>query len=237
MGLSHNAPQDWFKCEKSSQDAGSSNSGLRGQRTPQAQNPAEILLRCVYGRWKYPWLWILSCPPPETWEWALVKVRVWMTVRGRTAEGWTCLHRGSSESPGVLLNTPRWGCSGCPTSPDHTVYRGRVSCTESWVGDGIGREGCGPGRAGRQWQFVLKMLSGKKLRGALDRQQIKTYNWNKKKQKKFKGRKLDFDMKAWNIFVIFINTFPLKCLTHILIRKTEVKVTITLKLLWLVLKL
>lgn len=73
-----------------------------------------------------------------------------MTGRARRAGGWKCLHRGSSASLGVHRNTPQWGCSGCPTSPGHTVYRGRVGCMGFWVGGGTGRGGCGPGRAGRK---------------------------------------------------------------------------------------
>lgn len=72
-----------------------------------------------------------------------------MTGRVRRAGGWRCLHRGSSASLDVHQNTPQWGCNGCPTSPGHTVYRGRVGCTGFWVGGGTGRGGCGPGRAGR----------------------------------------------------------------------------------------
>ena len=82
-----------------------------------------------------------------------------MMGRARRAEGWRCLHRGSSVSLGVHPNTPQWGCSGCPTSLGHTVYRGHVGCMGSLVGGGTGREGCGPGRAGQKWQDELKQLN------------------------------------------------------------------------------
>lgn len=67
-----------------------------------------------------------------------------MKGTARWVVGWRCLHRGSSVSPGVHQNTPQWGCSGCPTSRGHTVYRGHVGCMGSWVGGETGREGCGP---------------------------------------------------------------------------------------------
>lgn len=69
-----------------------------------------------------------------------------MTGRVRRAGGWRCLHRGSSASLDVHPNTPRRGCSGCPTSPGRTVYRGREGCTGSWEVGGTGRVDCGPGK-------------------------------------------------------------------------------------------
>lgn len=77
--------------------------------------------------------------------------RVRVTGRLR-AGGWLCLHRGSSGSRGAPQNTPRPGCSDCPTSLDRTAYTGHGGCTGFWVTDGTGRADYGPGsrKGGRE---------------------------------------------------------------------------------------
>lgn len=81
-----------------------------------------------------------------------------MMGRVRRAGGWSCLHRGNSASLDVRRNTLQWGCSGCPTFPGHTVYRGRGGCMGFWVGGGTGRGGCGPEEQDEKSQDELKYV-------------------------------------------------------------------------------
>lgn len=121
----------------------------RGEGSGESETPnislKSIHLTTASWMWKCLVFWSLSCWRVEAWGCGWART----TRRARSSEEWRCLHRGSSASLGVRLNTPRWGCSGCPTSPGRTVYKGHVGRTGSWEGGGTGTEGCGP--RGTQW--------------------------------------------------------------------------------------